>query len=127
MKTSNLEGLALDWAVAKCEGKINEASVFGEHWEYSPSTDWALGGLIIEREDISFRKYHNPSSAAHGIYYAKICRESGAMVHWSKLHSLTGATALIAAMRCYVASKLGDEVEIPATLLNLVSPPTPQT
>jgi hypothetical protein len=28
-----------------------------------------------------------------------------------------GITPLIAAMRCYVASKLGDEVEIPAGLL----------
>jgi hypothetical protein len=28
----------------------------------------------------------------------------------------TGSTPLIAAMRCYVASKLGDEVEIPKEL-----------
>lgn len=28
-----------------------------------------------------------------------------------------GPTPLIAAMRCYVASKLGDEVEIPEELL----------
>ena len=30
-----------------------------------------------------------------------------------KTQDLIGSTHLIAAMRCYVASKLGDEVEVP--------------
>jgi hypothetical protein len=32
-------------------------------------------------------------------------------------HYFVGPTPLIAAMRCYVASKLGDEVEVPEELL----------
>jgi hypothetical protein len=31
-------------------------------------------------------------------------------------YTLDGPTPLIAAMRCYVASKLGDEVELPEEL-----------
>lgn len=44
------------------------------------------------------------------------------MVQWIKRqdwhkHYLCGPTPLIAAMRCFVASKLGDEVEIPEELV----------
>jgi hypothetical protein len=84
--------------------------------DFNYSANWSQGGPIIEREDISFRKYHNPKSEAHGTYYAKVCRESGSMVHWSKRRDSTGPTPLIAAMRCYVASKLGDEVDVPEEL-----------
>jgi hypothetical protein len=53
MKISELTGAALDWAVAKCEGVLMrwERSTHDEApLEYSPSTDWAQGGPIIERE-----------------------------------------------------------------------------
>lgn len=85
---------------------------------FSPSTDWAQGGPIIAREDIAFRKYHKPESTNHGTYYARVCRESGTQVHWHKTTGFqhTGPTALIAAMRCYVASKLGDTVDVPDQL-----------
>ena len=62
MKTSELTGAALDWAVAKCEGieliggRYNRLLVDGHMSRgqemmapYKPSTDWAQGGLIIER------------------------------------------------------------------------------
>ena len=49
---------ALNWAVSTCEGVVSRwfdeggyATVNGE--VYSPSTDWAQGGPIIEREKIS--------------------------------------------------------------------------
>lgn len=46
---------------------------------------------------------------------------TGTMVQWVKRtdwprHYWQGPTTLIAAMRCYVASKLGDEVEVPEEL-----------
>jgi hypothetical protein len=95
MKTSELTGAALDWAVAKCEGQ----TYHGPAWT-KPSTDWAQGGPIIERERIEVRPYDG--------------------VKWIATDNLTnhtvGTTPLIAAMRCYVASKLGDEVEIPEEL-----------
>jgi hypothetical protein len=110
MKTSELSGIALDWAVAKAIGEYKPVPV------PNYSTDWAQGGPIIEREDISFRKYHNPEAEGHGTYYAMVCRSSGSMIRWDKKTSKQGPTPLIAAMRCYVASKLGDDVEIPEEL-----------
>jgi hypothetical protein len=121
IKTSELTEAALDWAVAKCEGlMLGKIAVHGvQHGFYSPSTKREQGGPIIEREDISFRKYHNEKSKAHGRYYARLCRESGTMVCWAKTTGCqqTGPTPLIAAMRCYVASKLGNEVDVPEELM----------
>ncbi len=123
VKTEELTGPALDWAVAL-------ASDYDEGWLHRQlrnpdpatraipefSTDWSEGGPLIDENDISFRKYHKPGSPAHGTYYAKVCRENVTMVRWSKRDS-TGPTALIAAMRCLVANKFGDEVEVPSELL----------
>jgi hypothetical protein len=124
IKTNELSGAALDWAVAKCEGRqepevVNNFAVAWYTWPNTHySTYWAQGGPIIEREDISFRKYHRPDSEAHGKYYARVCRESGTLVGWHKTTGFqqTGPTPLIAAMRCYVASKLGDDIDIPEEL-----------
>jgi hypothetical protein len=119
MKTSELTGVALDWAVAKCEDYVAEISrggwvVFDTHqdcpppindyndsrWQmYSPSTDWTQGGPIIERERIRL----DP----RGVWVAG---------HDSSNDEYLGTTPLIAAMRCYVASKLGDEIELPEEL-----------
>ncbi len=106
MKTSELTGAALDWAVAKCEGKA-----FAEEGEkfktaYSPSTDWSQGGPIIERERIGF---------GFGVGIDSNRWEAGYATPEE-----TGHTPLIAAMRCYVASKLGDQVDVPEELC----PPT---
>lgn len=131
IKTSELTGPALDWAVGVSEGKLSDLTVFGGSrtvWygrvtsgyvQYWPSESWAQGGPIVEREDISFRKYHRPDSPAHGTYYARVCRDSGTMIGWHKTTGAqqTGPTPLIAAMRCYVASKLGDEVDVPEELV----------
>jgi len=127
IRVSELDGAALDWAVAKCEGITVRWSAPHEQLlvvgkPYAPFVahrDWGLCGEIIEREDISFRKYHRPDSEAHGKYYARICRESGTLVGWHKTtgHQQTGTTPLIAAMRCYVASKLGDEIDIPEEIV----------
>jgi hypothetical protein len=103
MKTSELTGAALDWAVAKCEGVLMrwERSTHDEApLEYSPSTDWAQGGPIIEREGltITFQQNHVWAAQTDDDLFEG------------------GPTPLIAAMRCYVASKLGDEVELPEEL-----------
>jgi hypothetical protein len=60
MKVSELQGAALDWAVAKCiyepdDVVICEGRVFAYDDAtngFNPSTDWAQGGPIIEREKI---------------------------------------------------------------------------
>ena len=96
MKTSELQGAALDWAVAKGEG----FEPFGGALVYY-STIWTLGGPIIEREGITVRRYTD------ALWDASMGRLD---------YIADGPTPLIAAMRCYVASKLGDEVEIPEEL-----------
>lgn len=106
MKTSELSGAALDWAVAKCEQVINGDDLdvgFILERGYTPSTDWAQGGAIIEREGISLYLYGDSEWNAHA---------------GGKEYCAT--TPLVAAMRCYVASKLGDEVEIPDEFMSRV-------
>ena len=114
MKTSELTGAALDWAVAKCEGRGIEFDDPRDPWltrdgiadqplhSYTPSTDWAQGGTIIEREKIELFMRDE---------------EWFAYSSFSTPEDFHGDTPLIAAMRCYVASKLGDEVDVPKELL----------
>jgi hypothetical protein len=117
MQTSELKGAALDWAVARCEGSIAFSSVqviagqlwinnSGESIRYAPSTDWAEGGPIIERESILLDKYPD------GGWVGQKWTSDELMPTYEE----GGPTPLIAAMRCYTASKLGDEVKIPEAL-----------
>ena len=120
MRTSELTGPALDWAVATCEGKGIEFDDLKDPWltldgiayqplhSYTPSTDWAQGGPIVEREKIGFRFSGGFGFCAWKSY--------GVGPHQNE-HSQYGPTPLIAAMRCYVASELGDEIELPDELL----------
>lgn len=111
MKTNELTGAALDWAVAKCEGVkvliIEQQIVWPE--DYEPSSDWALGGPIIERESIGV----TPITVTVGDDRGK---RKWFANHEDKADFQDGPTALVAAMRCYVASKLGNEVDIPKEL-----------
>lgn len=63
---------------------------------YKPSTDWAYGGPIIERERIQMSSYVNGEWAA-------ICL-AGRVQDFDK-NTCRGATPLIAAMRAFVASR----------------------
>ncbi len=106
MKTNELSGVDLDWAVAKCEVGEDISEIDDPHFY---STDWAQGGPIIEREGITTA----PHSTHNGVI-----REWKAGRDWPMSHSPFhfGTTPLIAAMRCYVASVLGDEVELPSVV-----------
>ena len=108
MKTSQLIGPALDWAVAKCEGDtsiVQFSPLASSKHYFAPSRKWAQGGPIIEREEIGFAKY-----GPNGSWKAVI----GETPRGSPFY---GPTPLIASMRCYVASKLGDKVDVPEELL----------
>lgn len=131
IKTNDLSGAALDWAVAKCEGgEWNTYPDASPTW-YWPKTkahamrapryssDWSQAGPIIEREKIGLRE---PTDACKpdgtvvihiNYWYARCTKENGERVVQN------GETPLIAAMRCYVSSKLGDDVEVPGELANL--------
>ena len=111
MRTSELQGAALDWAVQQCEGARKDIDfVWWTDDHYTPSTDWAQGGPIIEREKISLVRYGVAFTTTWEAYPScdKNYIDSG-----PGEGGIDGPTPLIAAMRCYVASKLGDEVEIP--------------
>jgi hypothetical protein len=104
IKTSELIGAALDWAVAKCEG--NEIAIRkGFLWIPTEcySTDWSQGGSIIKREKI-------------GTFWNQ-GREEWQSYPIKPQPSHYGPTPLIAAMRCFVTSKLGDEVDVPEELI----------
>ena len=99
MKVSELTGAALDWAVAKCEQFVED--------EFEPSENWEDGGPIIEREKIGLHCGDGTWGVDVGIWEAS---------HSRCLHIKRGPTPLIAAMRCYVASQMGDEIELPEGL-----------
>ena len=110
MKTSELSGVQLDWAVAQIERKevnfeCNLLFLSGPGFTYGdifrPSADWECGGPIIEREGIDLKRVNDILWDAHSHNVA---------------FYESGSTPLVAAMRCYVASKLGDEVQIPEEL-----------
>jgi hypothetical protein len=74
---------------------------------FEPSIEWAQGGPIIEREGMALNMEDT--------------HEWQAAMWWDDEDSkgdilMVGPTPLIAAMRCYVASKLGDTVDIPQEL-----------
>ncbi len=117
IKLSEATGPELDYLVARCErsdyahgeylyavdGKIYQRGIgFATGPRYS--TDWAQGGPIIERERISVRCWEN-TPTVHAYV-----PQSGA--DWTE-----GPTPLIAAMRCYVISKLGKTAEVLEELL----------
>ena len=119
MKTSELQGAALDYAVAKCEGITIPIDALvrqlkGAPRGYSPSTDWAQGGVILEREKITvgYERY----GAQGGETWDAVKKAFDDTVLWLEY----APTPLIAAMRCYVASRLGDEVDVPEVLAALV-------
>jgi len=122
-KTSDLTGALLDAAVAMAEGaRMDQAAVafirasaptivMGEgvctlsvleFW--SPSTDWKMGGPIIEREGIDLERHTEDVMGRTERWWEAYYRREGGS------QCFIGPTALIAAMRAYVASKLGEEV-----------------
>lgn len=120
IKTSALTGAALDWAVAKCEGYFDPIDIAGSFLDgvvvhhhivlsrFHPSTDWVQGGPIIEREGGTLW-----STVAAGWR----CKAKYDYANDREGLTTSGPTLLVAAMRCYVASKLGDEVDVPEELL----------
>lgn len=120
IKTSELTGAALDWAVGLCEGVLAPDGVHLSD-EYCDSlhhdqdggfsTDWAQGGPIIERELLHVSPEYWVSDGWHWVTYVL------GPGNLDENYEQRGPTPLIAAMRCYVASKLGDEVEVPDELL----------
>ena len=114
-KVSEASGPVLDWMVAKCEGVSLDGEVLflfdGEPEGYNYSNDWSQGGPIIEREGIdvgrdmgAYPELEDGTLGTELVYQWMASTDR----KWQY-----GPTPLIAAMRCYVASKLGKFVEVP--------------
>lgn len=124
IKTSELTGAALDWAVEEAQGygatflkfwnlggikRFTHCQVMRNYWE-----NWGVAGPIIERERINLdgRVGWAPGSKEFGPYFRAWQGADSQDPEGSEF----GPTPLIAAMRCYVASRLGDEVDVPEEL-----------
>ena len=124
IKTSELTATALDWAVAEAAGykpsiystqSIRaELPTGGVIAPFMPGFRWAQGGPIIEREIGNLYKQNKLDSTLPDVWtaIAYVKASIGTLVRYCD-----GPTPLIAAMRCFVASRLGDEVDVPANLI----------
>lgn len=124
IKVDEATGTTLDWAVAKALGVPVEVTASSppvvrltnprdmfevgvRSWAFTPTTHWAQGGPIIERENISLAS----QSTRWAEFWQADIGHSSKFTQWDH-------KPLIAAMRCYVMSKLGETVEVPEELLN---------
>ena len=113
IKTKDLTGAALDWAVATCEGYDTAFASAGDVIilregvtdYFDPHRNWGWGGPIIERERISIRQWTNVP-----LVHAYMPQDNAPWLS-------DGTSPLIAAMRCLAAAKLGDEVDVPEELM----------
>lgn len=126
VKTSELIGVALAYAVGVADkrtiqkgigdslevrGRTENGEELPPGWDlwmlWYPQSNWLQAGEIIEREKISLEiKDDGWWVASYQYNYSDM-----------KEHIQLDRSPLIAAMRCYVASKLGDEVEVPEELV----------
>lgn len=124
MKVNELDGEVLDWAVAEAidrdmdwelgDGLVRNGGaaplivtdVNGVIFElpFKPSSDWAQAGQIIEHDRLSYREER--AGVFLGFKWNGVVHEQLS----------EGPTALVAAMRCFVASRLGPEIEVPEEL-----------
>lgn len=100
-KVSELEGALLDAFVEKAEGIFSERTTPQNVLAYS--NEWELGGPIIEREHIRL----DWNSRFGWFAYPGIDMPIDCLPTMDP-----AASPLIAAMRAYVASKFGEEVEL---------------
>ncbi len=121
VKTSELTGEQLNYAVGIAEYGAKKVFINptpkrkgiwvipqknGGKNHFHPSRSFAQGGAIIQREGISV--IYKASDNLPGTWDAYSSHTP---------HTASGDKALIAAMRCHVAAKLGEEVEVPDELV----------
>lgn len=125
IKTSELAGAALNWAVAKANSMDPYIKRYADVkkvelvWLDDFNTarfaeDWSQGGPIIERELHNLFKWNQLDPSAPEMWCGVHNRKTESGIY---AINVDGPTPLIAAMRCFVASKLGDEVDVPDELV----------
>ncbi|AXQ48937.1 MULTISPECIES: DUF2591 domain-containing protein [Pseudomonas] len=124
VKTADLAGEALGWAIGKAEGldlQLAPPGYNGVPWRvfaryqgeaivhtkrFNPWEDWAVGGPLIEKRMVSL---HCPQST-DDVWAGWVITDKGEFCQ-------AGDSALIAASRAIVAAKLGDTVQVPKELM----------
>lgn len=115
-RTNDLTDVVLDWVVfTLCDDDLAPEDFLlmrhGHRGTYEPrgnySTNPAEGWPILDRADIDVTK------AASGSYQARLDLEEGDVM----VEQRFGPTRLVAGLRCFVASHLGDEVDIPEEIV----------
>lgn len=125
VRTAELIGAALDWAVAKaCNAFVafelggrlmdmSDISQFGARPTYSPSTDWSQGGALLDQHCKGFGLIQDGKATTWRAFgYSRHVFDSERLQRMA-----SGPSILVAACRAIVAANLGDEVQIPAELL----------
>lgn len=116
MKVSELSGVLLDYWVAKALGDdpklIGGVLImpWGYDGNYHPAHEWVIAGPILESERIQVTYLYEKADDEHGIRIED-CWEAIKTAN-GRFACEQGRTYLEAGMRCYVASKFGDEVPI---------------
>lgn len=132
VKTCDLEGAALDWAVAMAEGEevivhgigqyrydvrggihcckygctFGPRSITEEVERYEPSDSWAQGGPLIEKHKLDI-----------GAPMENVTGPWNANTEWGHPMGTPGPTPLVAACRAIVRAKLGETINVPAELI----------
>ncbi|ELS43301.1 phage protein NinX family protein [Pseudomonas syringae] len=125
VKTADLVGAALDWAVAKVEGV--ELALVGAYphavvdgrllGNYRPSTSWSQGGPLIEKHGIRLER----SRDGHSWFAGWMFSASGWNARYETFDGEDesgSSSALVATCRAIVASVLGETVSVPKELLS---------
>lgn len=124
VKTADLVGGALGWAVGTAEGLdlLMALPEYGNPWRvfaryqgqaiehtkrFNPWEDWALGGELIEKHAAMVRGFPNQMYQTLAIARVRI---SGVLA-WR-----FGQTPLIALCRAIAGTKLGDTIQVPKEL-----------
>ena len=121
VKTSELSGAALDWSVAQClmmcedyrnRGLLVHRVGYGQPMP-NFSTDWAQGGPIID----ALRPTVSDEGSGFVCSLSKPVEVAYTTGTAKRFCTMRGETYLLAVMRCFVASKLGDVVDVPKEIL----------
>lgn len=122
--TVELEGYALDYAVAVAEGWIWQSNHWADFWgrRYRFIKKDNKGTLVREFGELLFSQDLELSSTiidCHCIGTIKTTNGKWiANSYDASINNVPGNTRCIAAMRCYVLSKLGTTVVIPNTIFH---------
>lgn len=129
VKTSELEGAALDWAVVEALGGVRDGhriDLPSGYWcvgLYSPSREWQQGGPLIDKYQLTLSSpkssVHRNGGPSHGWgesgVWSACTWEKG--VNGKRATGYHESSALAAAMRTIVKFELGDTVEVPKELV----------